>query len=68
MATQEQVDARFSVINLTNGKYGVLDLINARRVGFSYSTPPLYREDEWHNWHSARGFCQKLFAKQETSE
>ena len=64
MATQQQIDARFNVINLPNGKHGVVDLLNGERVEYSYSNPPMYREDEWSNWYSARGFCQKLYTKQ----
>lgn len=63
MATQEQIDRQFVVIDLPNGKYGVVDVTNGKRVGFCYSNPPLYRDDEWGNLYSARGFCQKLYVK-----
>lgn len=64
MATQSQIDARFEVIDLPNGKYGVMDLSNGKRVGFSYQCPPLYHEEEWGNPYAACGFCQSLYVKQ----
>jgi len=53
---------RFEVIEV-NGNYGVVDLLNGKRVAFGYNNPPLYGATEWGNYFSARGFCQKLFKK-----
>ena len=54
---------RFQVIVLANGRYGVVDTQVDRRVGFSYSNPPMYKDEEWGNYYAARGFAQKLEVK-----
>lgn len=54
---------RFEVIDLESGRYGVIDTANGKRVGFSFSNPPLYRDEEWNNWHSAQGFADRLGAR-----
>lgn len=56
--------ARFVVIDLPSGRYGVWDKEAEKRVRYSYHTP-LYGDEEWSNYYSARGFCQAL-AKQVT--
>ena len=55
---------RFEVVALENGRYGVVDTFNGKRVFYSYSNPPNYGTgalfSEWNNWYSANGFAQKL--------
>lgn len=53
---------RFVVMPLLDGRFGVFDLKASRRVRYSYHTP-LYGDEVWSNYYSARGFCQAL-AKQ----
>ena len=54
---------RFTVVENSNKKYMVLDNQEGSFVRFGYNNPPLYGEQEWNNYYSARGFAQKLHAK-----
>lgn len=71
--TGEQVGnetERFIVVQRENGRYAVRDNRNDRYVRYGYNNPPLYASPrrsitEWDNYYSARGFCQKLAARNE---
>ncbi len=59
---------RFRVVRAESGRYRVEDRDNGHFLRYSYSTPPLYGSparpaDEWGNYYSARGFCQKMAAR-----
>lgn len=65
--------SRFMVVENDNHKYHVVDRHNGEKVCFGYNFPPLYSKDymgksrygdEWDNYFAARGFAQKLAAKQ----
>lgn len=60
---------RFEVLESETGNYKVFDNVANRFVRYSYSKPPLYSTLEnpgtvWQNYYSARGFSQKLAARQ----
>lgn len=61
---------RFEVINLSSGKYSILDNKEGKLCCYSgkATNPPQYKEEskckefEWNNYHSALGFSKKLDA------
>lgn len=64
MTTLGQETDRFSVVEKSNGKYAVIDTSNDKTLRFGFNVPPLYGDEEWGNYYSARGFCQRMDALQ----
>lgn len=59
---------RFVVMRCSNGRFRVRDMLNGRDLRYSYSNPPLYATatqmaTEWNNYYAARGFCQRMAAR-----